>query len=509
MEETVTCMNDDPLLGLGLMPVRLSDQATFDSYFRTLATPLSDYTFGQLFTWSNSLRLGWKIIRGHLCVFANGTGDLTMLMPPIGEGGSDAALAEAFEVMDTYNTTHQAEGQSRVEYVSEELLRRFDGGRIKVNPMGTDYVYDVRRMIDLAGGDLASKRQLKNRFMRLYEHRVELYEPARHLEACETLLGVWKQQQDDHHGTRTISAIKRHKESLACELTLRHAMDLGLKGMVVYARPAGADGEMAVSGFTLGEPLGADQSSINIEKTDLSVRGLAQFIFSEFCGRCWADRPLVNASDDWGLETLAWTKMSYRPVKLLQKYEMRLAKPVMVSVSAASPSNGSEVLAVAQAPAAEVLPEAAVRVARKEDLSSALRLEQSCFSAYCLSKRQLAYLQRRPTALFLVAEDGGQIIGEGICLVRKHKKGVSGRIYSLAVQAEYRGRKIGQRLLRAMVEAMASRGAQRVYLEVEQANAGAVTLYERHGFKAIEVLPDYYGAGRPGLHMMCEVGGAG
>ncbi len=31
-------------------------------------------------------------------------------------------------------------------------------------------------------------------------------------------------------------------------------------------------------------------------------------------------RPLVNVGDDWGLETLAWTKQSYRPVKMLQKY---------------------------------------------------------------------------------------------------------------------------------------------------------------------------------------------
>src|SRR3712207_8487843 len=33
-------------------------------------------------------------------------------------------------------------------------------------------------------------------------------------------------------------------------------------------------------------------------------------------------RPLVNAGDDWGLESLAWTKSSYRPVQLLKKFAM-------------------------------------------------------------------------------------------------------------------------------------------------------------------------------------------
>ena len=50
-----------------------------------------------------------------------------------------------------------------------------------LQPMGADYVYDVNRMIDLAGGDLSSKRQAKNRFLRNYRYRVETYDAARHL----------------------------------------------------------------------------------------------------------------------------------------------------------------------------------------------------------------------------------------------------------------------------------------------------------------------------------------
>ena len=41
--------------------------------------------------------------------------------------------------------------------------------------------------------------------------------------------------------------------------------------------------------------------------------------------------------------------------------------------------------------------------------------------------------------LLLVAEQGGKVIGEGISLVRKHRRGQSGRIYSLAVNNAQRG----------------------------------------------------------------------
>jgi hypothetical protein len=210
-EETVTFMADDPLLGWGLRSVELADQSRLASYFQSLAEPLSDYTFSQLFTWRNSLRILWKEIEGHLCVFANGTGDLTLLMPPIGDTRSDRALTAAFEIMDAYNVGHGVPHNSRVEYASDELLARFDTARFERLALGTDYVYDTQRMIDLAGGDLASKRQAKNRFMRNYAHHTDAYDPARHLEPCLALLHSWKSHQDNAHPIRpTPSSVRRN-----------------------------------------------------------------------------------------------------------------------------------------------------------------------------------------------------------------------------------------------------------------------------------------------------------
>jgi ribosomal protein S18 acetylase RimI-like enzyme len=499
MEETVTSMDDEPFPRWGLRPVELADAPALNRYFASLSEPLSDYTFSQLFTWRNSLRILWKEIRGHLCVFANGTGDLTLLLPPIGDTGGDAALAAAFELMDDYNAAHRAPNRSRVEYVSDELLARFGRANLDVRPMGADYVYDVGRMIHLAGGDLASKRQAKNRFCRNYAYRVEGYDPARHRDECLQLLDLWKSQQDVHHALAPdadTSALKRHKESLATVLCLDSAQALGLRGLVVYvSAPGGDDGSGSLRGFTFGEPLGRDQSSITIEKTDLGVKGLPQFIFSEFCRREWAERPFVNVGDDWGLETLAWTKMSYRPVKMLKKFAVR-KQPAGV-VGFAAPAMPHPITAPGPVE---------VRAARKEDLAAAVELERICFGAgaFSLTKRQLQYLQRRPTAVFVVAEQGGAVVGQGVALLRQHRSGPSGRIYSLAVHPGRRGQRIGDSLLRAMVESLGERGVRRVYLEVDDENASAIRLYERWGFRRIGMLPDYYGPGQEAVHMVYE-----
>jgi ribosomal protein S18 acetylase RimI-like enzyme len=484
LEETVAFMPDDPFSRLGLRPVELADQQIFQPFFDSLVDPLSDYTFSQIYTWRNSLHIIWKILAGHLCVFANGTGDLTLLIPPIGDGGGDLALARAFELMNDYNASQGVPHRSRVEYASDELLARFDRSKLTLAPMGTDYIYDIHRMIDLAGGDLSSKRQAKNRFLRLYQSRVETYDPAKHLDDCIALLQNWRTHQDAQHLEEpNASAIKRQKETIATELALRGASDLSLQGMVVYVNDS-------LRGFTFGEYLGKDQSSITIEKTDLEIKGLAQYIFSEFCRRHWADRPLTNVGDDWGLESLAWTKMSYRPVKLLQKYAVKHT-PV-VSVSLATPLIHPQPVLI--------------RPATKDDLASTVELEKTCFNSdISLKKRQLQYLQQRSSALFLVAERAGEVIGEGIALVRRQRRGASGRIYSLAVDPNHRGHQTGRRLLQSMVHQLAQRGVHRIYLEVEQSNFSAIAIYKQTGFRSIGALPDYYRPGHDALHMMLDM----
>ncbi|HYE20387.1 MAG TPA: GNAT family N-acetyltransferase [Tepidisphaeraceae bacterium] len=531
-------MSHDALAQWGLSPVTPADRATLEPYFASLAAPLSDYTFSQLFTWRNSLRIAWAVLDNHLCVFANGSGDLTLLIPPIGDTNSDRALARATEIMNDYNAAHNVPDRTRVEYVSEELLARFDASKLTVTPQGTDYLYDVSRMIDLAGGDLSSKRQAKNRFMRNYTFRSEAYDKAKHFDGCRELLNAWKERQDDAHAGETSNAIKRTKESLATQLTLEHADALGLKGMAVYVNDA--EGVERLKGFTFGEALGSDQSSIVVEKTDLECKGLAQYIFSEFCRTAWADRPLVNAGDDWGLESLAWTKNSYRPVKLLKKFVM--APPAKVQsavgggqlavVEIGQPARQEEVVVIGRTEGVLIeigeskpgcasggqcppygsaerapetrcaAPEITIRAATRADLEGVNALEQSCFSTYKLSRRQLSYLQARQTAVFLVAEADGQIVGEGIALVRHHKSGTSGRIYSLAVDPARRGLGLGERLMKQMLAQLAGQGVRRVYLEVEGSNLGALKLYERLGFATIGKLPDYYGEGHDGVHMM-------
>jgi ribosomal-protein-alanine N-acetyltransferase len=56
-----------------------------------------------------------------------------------------------------------------------------------------------------------------------------------------------------------------------------------------------------------------------------------------------------------------------------------------------------------------------------------------------------------------------------------------------------------------MVEELTARGVKRIYLDVEQTNTKALSLYEHNGFRSIGKLPNYYGPGCDGIHMMLDL----
>lgn len=320
----------DPFGSLGLSQIRLEHKALFDLYFASCGTRLSDYTFANSFIWRESIHLRWRIIRDCLCVFANGDGGLTMLFPPLGHGDTRHALRENIDICDAYNARARLTRWTRIEYISEELLAKFPSD-YEVEPMSGDYIYETARLIDLAGGDLASKRQARNRFARRYQVRTETFEP-RHIPQCLELLCTWQRQAEDGVCSKNrLVEFKRGKEVAATADTLVHAGPMGLRGMVLFA-------DEKLVGFTLGEMLAADTVSILIEKTDRNYAGSAQYIFSEFCRQFWSEVRWCNVGDDWEIPSLAWTKQSYRPAMRLPKFVAHPPKMAAMPVGDVLPS---------------------------------------------------------------------------------------------------------------------------------------------------------------------------
>ena len=92
----------------------------------------------------------------------------------------------------------------------------------------------------------------------------------------------------------------------------------------------------------------------------------------------------------------------------------------------------------------------------------------------------------------VVAIEDGRVVG--YCLSALERKGntIRGHILSIAVLPEYRGRGIGKRMMSEVERILKEKGAEYVYLEVEEDNLVARRLYESLGYKEAGKIERYY-----------------
>ncbi len=78
----------------------------------------------------------------------------------------------------------------------------------------------------------------------------------------------------------------------------------------------------------------------------------------------------------------------------------------------------------------------------------------------------------------------------------------TGHILNLAVEKAFRGRKLGERLLGAVVNRFIEKELSIAVLEVRASNSIAIRLYEKHGFVVHHLEKAYYPDGEDGVVMV-------
>ena len=128
-----------------------------------------------------------------------------------------------------------------------------------------------------------------------------------------------------------------------------------------------------------------------------------------------------------------------------------------------------------------------VRPAWPADAPVIAALERRCF-ADPWSLQSFREALGTELSFGLVVECRGEIAGY---LIGRVTVG-TGEILNLAVAPEWRRRRIGRLLLEAGLEVLAGRGAEEVFLEVRESNAGALALYQGAGIRAVGQRAGYY-----------------
>jgi ribosomal protein S18 acetylase RimI-like enzyme len=138
-----------------------------------------------------------------------------------------------------------------------------------------------------------------------------------------------------------------------------------------------------------------------------------------------------------------------------------------------------------------------------DHLEALLILEQRCFSSDQLSRRSMRRFLASEHSVFLVAMHEGQCVG--YLLIVFHRGTRLARLYSIAVDSQWRGQGVARNLMSSGEAESQRRGAFYFRLEVNNTNAGAIALYQALGFVNFGFIHDYYGDHSDALRMQKRI----
>jgi hypothetical protein len=282
-------------------PVVLENRTRINNCLRVFPeNETSEYTFTNLFIWSNADCIEWMEGDGFMLLRTRGR----YMMAFARRDGLAAAL-------DTAIAVSAAAGESFSMHSLPlwycELLRELMPGRFEFarEPHLDDYVYNTKDLIELAGKKYHGKRNHINHLMSEYGERCvyTAYEQSM-ADACMRVYDSWLSVHDNP------TAFSGERDSV--RRALYNAQALELSGGVVML-----DG--VPRAFSLGERLTADMAVIHIEKASPEIPELFSLINREFA-QTFADMAWINREEDMGDEGLKRAKHSYRPARMIEKY---------------------------------------------------------------------------------------------------------------------------------------------------------------------------------------------
>lgn len=129
-----------------------------------------------------------------------------------------------------------------------------------------------------------------------------------------------------------------------------------------------------------------------------------------------------------------------------------------------------------------------IRNFRKEDLPQIISLVYETFSEM-YSEEIYIEMHEKWEGGMMVAEDSGKIIGFLFGVLQFPKEA---RILVLAIDKNYRNKKIGSFILKEFIDRAILKDARIISLEVKVQNEKAIRFYQRFGFEISHLIEHYY-----------------
>lgn len=285
---------------LNFKQVNLEDKPIIDKFFSAFQPGISEYTFTNLFMWSKPKEIAYAIHNEGLIIKAHSHGKKYFL-PPIGF----TDCHQTFDFLINYGITHNIR---LIELIPEHLKKYIKNNQYKIIPdrNSFDYLYRTQSLATLKGWRLDGKRGFVKKFIKNYAFEYQKYK-LQHKKGCVKLMQDWFDTKIEKDPTVNDEWAAFHK-------FINNFNKLNAVGGVIIV-------DDKIIAFSFGEKLNDTTFVIHFEKADPAYIGSYQIINQLFVQNEVSGKYIfVNREQDMGIEGIRKAKLSYAPIRLVNKF---------------------------------------------------------------------------------------------------------------------------------------------------------------------------------------------
>lgn len=294
--------------------INMESRELLNPYFDLVDYEACEYCFNTLYMWQHLYKTGYYIGDGFAVIVAEYEGNTFSILPLAKKEDMPRVIQFVIDYFEKEQKKIYFRGITKevVEFLKENYPGKFSYTEERDL---FDYVYDGESMRELKGRKNVKKRNHINYFLKEYEGRYEYrLLDENDFDACLDLMEEWTNNKEENDAV---------SEEMEEELIGIKKLFENYKVLKDKLKIAGIFIDGKLESFTMGEYINPNMALIHIEKANPSIRGLYPFINQQFLVHEFSDVEFVNREEDLGIEGLRKAKLSYHPVRFVEKYTVR------------------------------------------------------------------------------------------------------------------------------------------------------------------------------------------
>ncbi len=280
--------------------IDIEDKLIISKFTNDYNIQASELSFTNLYAWREKYRFNYMILEGFLWLI-NIKNDTYYLSQPLGDYSNKQAFKKSVEQLKTFMGNRSIIIKKSDEALIQTLKSLDYSFTYESIRNDYDYVYDFEKMKTLSGNKYHKKKNHVNQFKKKYDYHYEVLSES-HFDDVRKICNEWFEDSDD--------------EKYAIEDVLNHYNILDVTGGVLYVKDKPV-------GFIIGERLNEETLVIHFEKAVQGYHGIYQMVFYQYLQNL-EGYIYINREQDLGITGLRKSKLSYHPIKFIEKYNVRL-----------------------------------------------------------------------------------------------------------------------------------------------------------------------------------------